>query len=50
MDENKITCISEEEARFLSMVNDQASQPNLEARLAQLGLLAAFLEVKNGTT
>ena len=42
--------ITKEEAEFLRIVNDPALRADLLERLAQLGLLAAFLRVENETT
>ena len=42
--------MSAKEMLFLDMVHDPALRADLLARLAQLGLLAAFLAAENGTT
>lgn len=42
--------VSEEESRFLHMVNDPVSRQHLLARLEQLGLLSAFLAAESETT
>ena len=42
--------ISQEEKRFLQIVNDISLREFLLARLEKLGLLSAFLEVESETT
>lgn len=42
--------LSNEERKFLRLVNDTISRRSLLARLEQLGLLSAFLAAENGTT
>lgn len=42
--------LSDEEIKFLRMVNDPINRQHLLDRLEQLGLLSAFLEAESGTT
>ena len=42
--------LNENEKKFLEIVNDPTVRARLLDRLAQLGLLAAFLEAESGTT
>ena len=44
-----IKAVTPNEAAFLVLVNDPDQRPVLLARLAQLGLLSAFLQAESGT-
>lgn len=41
--------LSEDEKKFLEIVSNPLSRPDLLARLEQLGLLSAFLSVESET-
>ena len=46
---DKMDELTDNEKRFLMIANDPAVRARLTARLAELGLLAAFLAAENGT-